>query len=593
MFKQQSDDLLINHHRAHIHRRLFSLAMGVRNFFPGLAVLSTLTAVLVIGQMYLISDLIAGVFLFSLSPEKSMLALIILVILARGLLIWFRERHAQQQAVNIKSTIRLKLFKHSLDLGPMYTRSGKTGELVANLTDGVEKFDDYFTKYIPSIIHIVILPVVIIIFTFFLDWLSGLILLITAPLILFFMWLIGTYAQVITQQQWGSLSRMSSQFLDALQGMKTLKIFGMSKQEAQNVESASDGFRLITMRVLKVAFLSGMVLELAASISIALVAVQVGIRLIEGMMSYQPALFVLLLAPEFYLPFRALGQHHHVGMEGAAAAEKIFEVMDTESTILKREQASPVPSGRLQIDLIGLGFTYSGSSIPALNDINHQLRPGTFTAVVGHTGSGKTTLVYLLLGFLHPTSGQIVVNNLPIHNLDPDQWRKMVAFVPQHPHFFNATVLDNLMLANPNANMKQVTDACRLAGADVFIEQLPKGFHTLLYENAARLSGGERQRLAIARAFIKDAPVLILDEPTSSLDPESEQLVAEATQMLVKDRTTLIIAHRLQTVYKADEILVFERGALAESGDHNTLLKKRGIYAGFLNTHGLNDGGAL
>ncbi len=582
-----------HHHTAHIHRRLFRLALGVRSFLTGMAVLSMLTAVVVIGQMYLISELIAGVFLFSLSPGMGMLVIILLVILVRGLLTWLRERLAQQNAVKVKSAMRMKLFKHLLDMGPVYTRTGKTGELVALLTEGVEKYDDYFTKYIPSVIHIVILPVVIIVFTFYIDWISGLILLVTAPLILFFMWLIGTYARIITQQQWGALSSMSSQFLDALQGIKTLKIFGMSKQEAGNVATASNRFRLITMSVLKVAFLSGMVLELAASISIALVAVQVGIRLIEGMMDYQPALFVLLLAPEFYLPFRTLGQHHHAGMEGAAAAEMVFGVLDKEAAPKKVKLAYPTPSRGLHIDLAGLGYTYPGSSLPALNGIHHQLRPGTCTAIVGHTGSGKTTLVYLLLGFLHPTSGEVLVNNVSIHSHDMEQWRNSVAFVPQHPHFFNATVLDNLLLANPHASMKQVIDACRLAGADSLIEQLPEGYHAMLHENAARLSGGERQRLAIARAFLKDAPVLILDEPTSSLDPESEQVISKALELLIKDRTTLIIAHRLQTVRRADEILVFDRGLLAEHGTHITLLHQRGVYAGFLETLGLRNGGGL
>lgn len=572
------------------HRRLFRLAMAVQGFVQGIAGISMLLAGMIILQMYLLSTIIAHGFIDSLPAKPSLLLALAAVIVIRGLLLWLRERLAQQKAVQVKSRMRHKLFRHILEMGPLFTRSGKTGEQVALVTEGVEKLDDYFTRYIPSIIHIAILPPAIIIFSFFIDWLSALIMLLTAPLILFFMWLIGTHARNLTQKQWGELSRLSAHFLDALQGLKTLKIFGVNRREADHVASASDQLRLITMKVLKVAFLSGMVLELAASISIALVAVQVGIRLIEGLMAYQPALFILLLAPEFYLPFRMLGLHHHAGMEGAAAAEKIFEILDEETGPASVMQGGFVQGDRLGLELLDVGFAYPGSDIPALINVSCRLGPGSFTAVVGHTGSGKTTLAYLLLGFLRPANGQILVNSLSLKRIDMGEWRKLVAFVPQHPHFFNATVLDNLLMANPAAGMQQVIKATRHAGAHDFIEQLPKGYHTPLSENASRLSGGERQRLAIARAFLKDAPLLILDEPTSNLDPESEQTIALATGHLAKDRTTLIIAHRLKTVHRADEILVFDKGRIVEKGNHTALVKKRGVYAGYLETLGIKSG---
>jgi ATP-binding cassette, subfamily C, bacterial CydD len=573
------------------HRRLFRLAMAVRGLVQGIAGISMLLAGMIILQMYLLSTIIDHGFISSLPAKPSLLFALAAVIVIRGLLLWLRERLAQQKAVQIKSGMRHKLFRHILELGPLFTRSGKTGEQVALVTEGVEKLDDYFTRYIPSIIHIAILPPAIIIFSFFIDWLSALIMLLTAPLILFFMWLIGTHARSLTQKQWGELSRLSAHFLDALQGLKTLKIFGVNQREADHVASASDRLRLITMSVLKVAFLSGMVLELAASISIALVAVQVGIRLIEGLMTYQPALFILLLAPEFYLPFRMLGLHHHAGMEGAAAARKMFDMLDGETGYVPVMSGSSVMTRQLSLELVDVGFTYPGSDKPALMDVSCRLDPATFTAVAGHTGSGKTTLAYLLMGFLRPGSGQILVNGMSLNSTDMEEWRKLVAFVPQHPHFFNATVLDNLLMANPTANMQQVIRATRHAGAHDFIGQLPQGYDTPLSENASRLSGGERQRLAIARAFLKDAPLLIMDEPTSNLDPESEQTIALATEHLAKDRTTLIIAHRLSTVYRADEILVFDKGRIAEKGNHTSLLKNRGVYAGFLETLGMKEGG--
>jgi ATP-binding cassette, subfamily C, bacterial CydD len=574
-----------------IHRRLFSLAKGVHGFIFSLAAFSLVMAAVVILQMYLLSIIINDVFFLSEHPKTSSLYLLFATIIARALLIWVRERLAQQKAVRIKSALRLKLFGHVLELGPSYTRSEKTGGLLAVVMDGVEKLDDYFTRYIPSVIHLIILPPTIILFALYIDWLSGLIMLFTGPLIMFFMWLIGTWAKNLTQKLWQELSGMSSYFLDALQGLKTFKIFGASRKESENVASISDSYRNITMKVLRVAFLSGMVLELAASISIALVAVQVGIRLIEGLMAYQLGLFVLLLTPEFYLPFRALGQHYHSGMEGAAAAEKIFEITDAGQFKSEPESATSIGNRIITLNFADVSFTYPKSEQPALQSIACRLEPDTLTAAVGKTGSGKSTFAYLLMGYLQASSGQIMVNGIPLDQLDPEEWKAHIAYVPQQPHFFNMSVLENLLMANPKASLDQVVEATKNAGAHGFINQLPQGYQTLLTENASRLSGGERQRLAIARAFLKDAPMLILDEPTSNLDPESEEHIAEATEKLLKNRTTLIIAHRLKTVYRADHILVFDQGKIVERGSHYSLMNQKGIYEGYIKTSSDREGG--
>ncbi len=550
-------------------------------------------AAVVILQMFLLSVIINDVFFLSEPPKTSSLILLFATIIARALLIWVRERLAQQKAVKIKSDLRLKLFSHLLELGPSYTRSEKTGGLVAVVMDGVEKLDDYFTRYIPSLIHLIVLPPAIILFALYIDWLSGLIMLFTGPLIVFFMWLIGTWAKNLTQKLWQELSSMSSSFLDSLQGLKTLKIFGANRKESENVANASDSYRNITMKVLRVAFLSGMVLELAASISIALVAVQVGIRLIEGLMLYQLGLFVLLLTPEFYLPFRALGQHYHSGMEGAAAAERIFEITNSQPSKKDLGSAGSPGKSNISLNFADVGFTYPRSEQPALQNITCRLEPDTLTAVVGKTGSGKSTFAYLVMGYLQASAGQIMANGIPLDQLDPQKWKKRIAYVPQQPHFFNMSVLENLLLANPDAGHDQVIEAAKNAGAHGFINQLPQGYHTLLTENASRLSGGERQRLAIARAFLKDAPVLILDEPTSNLDPESEEHIAEATEKLLKNRTTLIIAHRLKTVYRADHILVFDQGRIVESGSHDFLMMQKGIYEAYIKTTGSWEGGMV
>jgi ATP-binding cassette, subfamily C, bacterial CydD len=574
-----------------VHSRLFKLAKDEQGFIPSLALLSFATTVVIIFQMYLLSAIVNDVFMLKKAPANHLLYLMAATIVARALLIWRRERFAQQKAVKIKSAIRLGVFGHLLKQSPSFAHDQKTGELVNLLADGTEKLDDYYTKYIPAIVHIAVLPMVIIAFAFYTDWLSGLIMFLTAPLILFFMYLIGTWAKSITNKQWKVMSTMSAHFLDVLQGIKTLKIFNRNRDEAKEVAAVSNDFRLVTMKVLQVAFLSGMVLELAASLSIAMVALQVGIRLIEGMMAYQMGLFVLLLTPEFYLPFRALGQHHHTGMEGASAAEKIFELMDSGQNKTQPESKNKLPEKEIRVDFEDVAFYYPNAAQAALQQINCHIEPGELTAIVGRTGSGKTTFSHILMGFLSPAAGQVRFNGIDIDQIDEDEQNRITAYVPQHPHFFNLSVLENLVLANVNASMDQVIEACTKASAHDFIMQLPQGYHTPLTENAARLSGGEKQRLAIARAFLKNAPLLVLDEPTSNLDPESEELIARATDELVKNRTTLIIAHRLKTIYRAGKILVFDNGKIAETGTHEALIAQKGIYAGYIQT--LENGGNL
>jgi len=574
----------------HTHHRLFVRAVGVPNYIVLTAIMSLLLTVVIIVQMFSLSLIIAEVFSYQRPPGNNLLLVFGGSVILRTLLVWQRERLARQKSVRIKSALRQEAFSRLLALGPVHARSEKTGGVIHMLTEGTEKLEDYFTHYIPSLIHITILTPVIILFVFYLDWPSAIILLITGPLIVFFMWLIGTYAKKVSQDQWASFNRLSAKFLDALQGMKTLKLFGMSESESAHIANSSNQFRVMTMRMLRIAFLSGMVLELAASISIAMVALQVGIRLIEGIMAFQPGLFVLMLAPEFYLPFRALGQHHHAGMEGSVAASGLFDVIDRPVGDGWGSNSSIYAAQGLHITCRNLSYSYPGEERPALSQVECTLPSGKLTAIVGHSGSGKTTFINLLLGYLHPDRGTIRVNEHALHDMDPETWRQQVAYVSQHPHFFHGTVLENLRMALPGAAMEAVREAAKEAGADDFIMEMPKGYDSALEDNASRLSGGERQRLALARALLRKAPVLILDEPTSYLDPESEQVVCGAALKARPGQATIVIAHRLKTIQNADQILVFHEGNIAETGTHRELIERRGIYHGYLSTLGLGGG---
>jgi ATP-binding cassette, subfamily C, bacterial CydD len=310
------------------------------------------------------------------------------------------------------------------------------------------------------------------------------------------------------------------------------------------------------------------------------------VRLISGSMPFEEAFVVLLLAPEFYKPLRELGAHRHAGMEGSAAADRIFEILST--PVPEREGlGSPKPTaGSVTVEFSGVGYTYPASDHAALSDLTLALPAGTRTALVGRSGSGKSTLVSLLMRFMDPESGAILANGVAVDELPAKAWREGVALVPQRPHLFYGSVLDNIRLARPGAGRQEVERAAELSGAAEFIRRLPQGYETQIGERGSRLSGGEAQRLAIARAFLKDAPVLVMDESTSGLDPESERLIRAALQRLARGRTVLMIAHRLNTVYEADRIAVLNGGRLVEIGTHRELVRRGGLYAHLVNTYG-------
>jgi len=501
------------------------------------------------------------------------------IIVFRAGLAWASEISAHRAAAGVKHTLRQRLLAHILALGPVYAKGERTGELVNVLTEGVESLDAYFARYLPQLALAALVPLAVLGFVFPLDLISGFILLFTAPLIPLFMFLIGRWAETLTQRQWETLSRMSAHFLDVLQGLTTLKIFGRSKAQVEVIKRISNHFRETTLGILRVAFLSALVLEFLATISTALVAVTVGLRLVYGRIPFEQALFLLLLAPEFYLPLRLLGSHFHAGLAGVSAARRIFEVLDTPLPQIRSREKNYLPPDLIfQINFKDVHFAFDDGDRPALTGVSFALRHGERLALVGPSGAGKSTVANLLLRFIEPDRGQIMVNGVSLGQIPVEEWRKHIALVPQTPYLFYGTVAENIRLGLPGATMEEVKAAAELAGAHSFIAALPQGYGTPVGEGGIRLSGGQAQRLAIARAFLKDAPLLILDEATASLDPVSEGTVLEALGRLMQGRTALVIAHRLNTIHQADRILVLERGLVVEIGRHEELIEQRGVY---------------
>jgi thiol reductant ABC exporter CydD subunit len=528
-----------------------------------------------------------------LADVSGFLKFMLAVIFLRALTSWGSERFASSLALRIKSDLRTRLVHHLAALNPAYTQNQKTGELTATAMEGVEAMEAYFSQYLPQLALAAFIPLTILLLIFPLDPLTGLVFLFTAPLIPLFMWLIGKGAESLTQRQWHTLSQLSAYLLDVIQGLTTLKLLGQSLHQSNRIQKASDQYRDVTLRVLRIAFLSALTLELLSTLSTAIVAVEIGLRLLYGRMGFQQALFILVLAPEFYLPLRLLGLRFHSGMSGTSAARRIFEILDTPVS-----QASILTTQTLPVNLLPIkdnpgirfehvGYTYTARNLPAISDVSIEIPNGQVTALVGLSGAGKSTLAAMLLRFIEPDQGFIRLDGQPLGNIPPAEWRQQLSWVPQLPTLFNASLAENLLLAKPGASTAELETACQKADLLDFIMTLPLGLSTPIGERGTRLSGGQAQRLALARAYLRDAPLLILDEPTSSLDPLQERGLLDSIHDLVHGRTTLLIAHRLSTVRQASSIIVLESGRVVETGTHASLLKSGGVYAGLVHAGAL------
>jgi len=559
----------------------WALALTVLSGFVG--------GVLVVAQALQLSRLIERVFLRGedVAQVRPLLAGLLLIFAGRAAMTLLGEVCAGAVAVRVKAALRGWLVERLFELGPAYTQGEQSGELAATVVQGVDALDAYFGQYLPQIVLAALVPLTILVVVFPLDWLSGLVLLLTAPLIPIFMFLIGKASEALTRRQWGALSRMSAYFLDTLQGLTALKVLGQSQARAEKIDAVGEQYRLATLAVLRVTFLSALVLELAATLSTAVIAVQIGLRLLYGRLGFADALFVLVIAPEFYMPLRQLGARFHAGMAGVAAARRIFALLDAPPAAAppsqpagrSRVQPSPAALSFETLAFEAVHFAYPGGGQDALRGLSLSIGAGQQAALVGASGAGKSTVAYLLLRFGEPQGGRILVDGRPLAELPVEVWRQSIAWVPQRPFLFHDSLAANIRLGRPGASQAEVRAAARLAELDEWIETLPAGYETPVGEQGARLSGGQAQRLALARAFLRDAPFLILDEPTAHLDVAQEALIAAATQRLRQGRTTLTIAHRLSTVQHMEQIFVLEAGRVVECGAPGQLLAQGGVYA--------------
>lgn len=568
--------------KAHDHQ-LLTCIRPLHGILGFTVVLGLMGAIATIAQMSLLSSLVNGVFLLhkGLAQVFLPLALLLGTIILRAGLLWWREVTSQRAAIRLKTSLRERVFAHLLQLGPAFSKGERTGEMVAVFNEGVERLDPYVSRYLPQLVQSILVPLLIIAVIWPVDWFSAVLLLFTGPVIPLLMALVGSNTQKRTEAQWATLSHMSAHFLDVMQGLTTLKLFGRSRDQQERIAYMSDRFRDKTLQVLRYAFLSGAVLEFMTLTAIGVIATTLGVRLLNGSISFERAFLILLLTPEFYRPLQQLGAQRHAAMEGRASAKRLFEILETllpTNVELATTTERPIPTGPITIDITDLGYTYPKKETPALDAINLRLAANTCTALVGRSGSGKSTVVNLLMRFMDATRGTISANGVPITALPPDEWRKNIALVPQRPYLFYGTVRENIRLARPQASDDEVEKAVALSGVLSFIDELPHGFDTQVGEQGTQLSAGQAQRIAIARAILKNAPVLVLDEPTSSLDPENEALIRQSLTTLMRDRTALVIAHRFNTIAQADHIVVLESGRIIEAGTRDSFAQSD-IYA--------------
>jgi ATP-binding cassette, subfamily C, bacterial CydD len=568
------------------HRRLFDLALKIGFLFPLSIFMGLAANLLVVAQAWYLSLVINRLFLqnSTISGVLPLLQIILIVIILRAVFTFVNMWLSGSLAEKVKLELRSSLLTKVDRLGPIWLRRQKTGEVATTLLQGVDAIETYFSQFLPQVLLAVALPIIILVVVFPFDLLTGVVFLVTAPLIPIFMILIGRMAEVVTKRQWKRLTEMGDFLLDSIRGLKTLLLLGRSRQRQGEIRQVSEEYRISTLNVLKVTFLSAFTLEMLATIATAVVAVEIGLRLLYGQLDFQRAFFILLLAPEFYLPMRNLSVRYHAAMAGVSAAGSIYKILDTPEFVqLKMITQSKDPcvlTGK-EIGFRYVTYRYEDSDLDALDDFNFTFQPGRHYAIVGENGAGKSTLLNLMLQLLQPSSGVIELDGQDIRGWDPHQWRNSISWVSQRPSVFNTSLLENVRLFDSSYSEELVRVALSQARLGDLYDSLPKGLATNLYEMGERFSSGERQRLALARAFLKNGSIILMDEPTTHLDAQLNQEFLESLNRFIENRTTIVIAHHFPLMKLADEILYLRNGKLMESGSFDSLIDKAGYFSEF------------
>lgn len=551
---------------------------------------------MIVGQAATIAYIVNSAFILRVGPSHLLGAFgcLIGLVIIRAALAPLREYVGFKSGAVVRTVIRKKLWHKMSQLGPVALKQrGDAAALSHNVVEQVESLQNFFAQYLPQTVVAIMVPISILCIVFPLSWLAGTILLVTAPLIPIFMALVGMGAASLNRKHFVVLGRMSQNFLDILHGISTLKLFYASRQACQQVEAASEAYRHTTMKVLKVAFLSSGVLELFASISIALLATYLGLSFLGYIhfgyagphLTLAVGLFILLLAPEFYFPLRELGAHYHARAEAIGASEEILVILEGNQASHQqgarqkvRQNFSGSSVGGKNIHLHNVRYCYPNRQMPALMDINLEIRQGEYIAFVGPSGASKSTLLHLLAGFITPSAGSMSISQYGFNAADAEEWRQNFTWLGQNPRLFHGTIAENLRIACPNASDQVLYEALEKSYMAECVLALPAGLDTLVTDGQSGLSGGQLQRLALARAYLKSAPVLLLDEPTAHLDNHSEHLVMQSLASVSQHRTLIMLTHHFQCLSAVDRIIVLDSGKIVQQGTFKDLSQQSGLF---------------
>lgn len=559
----------VSKRKNHIVLTLFSLLMGT----------------MIIAQAYLLVTIIDGVFLGDKTFRDilPLLAGLLIVLFARVLFGYLNGRKGIQMGARQKETYRQQLVEKYSGSSVQSSLIGQSGKKVSMIMDAVDEVDSYYSEYIPQIIQSAIIPMEIIIVIFMTHANSGWIMLITTPFIPIFMIIIGMQTKKKSEERLDELGAFSGKFLDVLQGLVTLKLFGRARQQQETIKDSSLGFREATMSILKVAFTNSFMLELISMLSIGIIALEVALQLIlfDGI-TFFSAFFILLLAPEFYTALKQLGNAFHNGKSSMGAVEKITEELNKqEKPVEWGDMTLDTDQTAIEIKLSQVNFRYGEEETFALQNIDAIIPPYHHIAIVGPSGAGKSTLLHILSGIAQPTSGRVYANNQPLTHYREDVWFNTLSYISQDPYIFSGTIAENIaigMNATQDVSRDAIAQAAENAGLARLIESLEHGYDTPVGEAGRGLSGGEKQRLALARAFLKKPSVILFDEPTTGLDLKTERILEASMESLAADATVITVAHRLHTIQNADKILYLDHGHLIGSGTHTELMQNIAAY---------------
>ncbi|PEK03698.1 thiol reductant ABC exporter subunit CydD [Bacillus wiedmannii] len=553
---------------------------GSRVLYVVLTIISILEAISIIGQTVFLARAIT--FLFQGETVQSVLNETVyfgITFAVRHMLVRISQILVERFAEKTGSLLRKQLIEAYFTLGPRYVQTAGTGHLVTLSIEGIEKFKTYIELTIPKMIRSSIVPGLIVLYVFTLDIESGIILVVTIPIVITFMILLGLAAQKMADSQYETYRVLSNHFVDTLKGLETLKYLGKSKQHEGKIEKVSKRYRKATMRTLRVAFLSSFALDFFTSLSIAFVAVGLGIRLIDGTIVLLPALTILILAPEYFLPIKQVGANYHATLDGQLAMEQIEEILQQQKEIgTKESNVGLIWNASSNLKLQDVKVKNNESEKAILEGIDFTWKGTGAIGVIGESGAGKSTLIDVLAGFLTPSGGKLIINGVKIDGSTREDWQKNIAYIPQQPYIFPLSLKDNICFYETNTADAEVERVINEVGLRSLVTSLPNGMYERIGEGGRMLSGGQEQRVAMARALLSKKPIILLDEPTAHLDIETEFEIKQAMLRLFEGKLVFLATHRLHWMKQMDHILILNKGEMIKSGTYEELLKNEALH---------------